>query len=126
MREVMFQDSLLKKKGPGAINRTWHKTLCSLVIDEDVSPPKYVIEYGENASKKFDIEASTEVTTMPAEVNAGVANIFKLTVLSTGKSIELGAEDGGVTTKWLNALELLLTSEKIVNYYGKVNHVGKE
>ena len=75
----MFQDSLLKKKGPGAINRTWHKTLCSLVIDEDVSPPKYVIEYGENASKKFDIEASTEVTTMPAEVNAGVANIFKLT-----------------------------------------------
>ena len=75
----MFQDTLLKKKGPGAINRTWHKTLCSLVIDEDVSPPKYVIEYGENASKRFDIEASTEVTTMPAEVNAGVANIFRLT-----------------------------------------------
>ena len=48
------------------------------------------------------------------------------TVLSTGKSIELGAEDGGVTTKWLNALELLLTSEKIVNYYGKDNHVGSD
>ena len=48
------------------------------------------------------------------------------TVLSTGKSIELGAEDGGITTKWLNALELLLTSEKIVNYYGKFNHVGSD
>lgn len=118
---MQFQDVLLKKKGKGAINRTWHKTLCSLVIDEDVNPPLYRIEYGENASKHFNIEASTEVTTLPAEVSAGVTNIFKLTVLSTGKSIELAAEEGSVTTKWLNALELLLTSEKTVNYYGFID-----
>lgn len=104
-------DRLLKRKGKGALSRTWHEK--SIALAAGSTRPPFAYHLLIDQAGQFKLDSSVTITPI-LEDRAYIegVHIFLIHSTSTGRQLELATPDLSIQKRWVRVLERAVLQAK--------------